>query len=59
MSSPYRYAAVITDKCTRPAMRSAWWDDLQIDALEIAKGLWEQSRPSRAAMPVPNDNKAE
>ena len=23
-----------------------WWDDLQIDALEIAKGLWEQSRPA-------------
>ena len=21
----------------------AWWEDLQIDALEIAKGLWEQS----------------
>jgi hypothetical protein len=22
----------------------AWWEDLQIDALEIARGLWEQSR---------------
>lgn len=22
---------------------AAWWDDLDIDALEIAKGLWEQS----------------
>lgn len=21
----------------------AWWDDLSINALEIAKGLWEQS----------------
>ena len=23
---------------------AAWWEDLQIDALEIARGLWEQSR---------------
>ena len=22
----------------------AWWNDLEIDALEISKGLWEQSR---------------
>ena len=22
----------------------AWWEDLTIDALEIAKGLWEQTR---------------
>jgi hypothetical protein len=22
---------------------AAWWDDLEIDAIEIAKGLWEQS----------------
>ena len=21
----------------------AWWDDLDINALEIAKGLWEES----------------
>jgi hypothetical protein len=26
----------------------AWWEDLNIDALEIAKGLWEQTRPSSA-----------
>ena len=24
-----------------------WWEDLQIDALEIAKGLWEQSHHSQ------------
>jgi hypothetical protein len=24
-----------------------WWEDLEIDALEIAKGLWEQSRGRR------------
>ena len=22
----------------------AWWEDLDINALEIAKGLWEESR---------------
>lgn len=22
-----------------------WWEDLNIDALEIAKGLWEKTRP--------------
>ena len=22
----------------------AWWEDMEIDALAIAKGLWEQSR---------------
>jgi hypothetical protein len=22
-----------------------WWEDLQIDALEIARGLWDQSHP--------------
>ena len=28
----------------------AWWADLEIDAIEIAKGLWEQSRAKRAAL---------
>jgi hypothetical protein len=27
----------------------AWWDNLKINALEIAKGLWEQTRPKPAA----------
>ncbi|MBV9970839.1 MAG: DUF968 domain-containing protein [Xanthobacteraceae bacterium] len=27
-----------------------WWDDLEIGALEIAKGLWEQSRAKRAEL---------
>src|SRR5262245_51967635 len=26
----------------------AWWEDLTIDALEIDKGLWEQTRPKPA-----------
>ena len=28
----------------------AWWADLKINALEIAKGLWEQTRPKTAAV---------
>jgi hypothetical protein len=28
----------------------AWWEDLDINALEIAKGLWEQTRPKSATM---------
>ena len=27
----------------------AWWENLQINALETAKGLWEQTRPKSAA----------
>ena len=27
----------------------AWWEDLDINALEIAKGLWEQTHPRSAA----------
>jgi hypothetical protein len=26
----------------------AWWEDLDINALEIAKGLWEESHPRPA-----------
>jgi hypothetical protein len=29
---------------------SAWWTDLEIDAIEIAKGLWDESRAKRAAL---------
>jgi len=29
---------------------ASWWTDLEVDALEIAKGLWEQSRAKRAAL---------
>ena len=37
----------------------AWWQDLQINALEIAKGLWEQTRPKSAAADVhPNEDSA-
>ena len=27
----------------------AWWENLKINALEIAKGLWEQTHPKSAA----------
>jgi Rad52/22 family double-strand break repair protein len=33
----------------------AWWQDLQINAVEIARGLWEQTRASAAGTPAPHD----
>jgi hypothetical protein len=30
----------------------SWWDDLKIDALEIAKGLWDQTHPKPHAAEV-------
>jgi DNA recombination protein Rad52 len=30
---------------------AGWWEDLQIDALEIARGLWEQTHPSTVQSP--------
>ena len=30
---------------------AAWWEDLQINALEIARGLWEQTHPSTTQSP--------
>jgi hypothetical protein len=32
---------------------AAWWEDLVINALEIAKGLWEQSRTSKSSTQEP------
>jgi hypothetical protein len=32
---------------------AAWWEDLDINALEIAKGLWEQSRTSKSSRQEP------
>ena len=29
---------------------ASWWTDLEVDALEIAKGLWEESRAKRAGL---------
>ena len=30
---------------------AAWWEDMEIDALAIAKGLWEQSRTKQGILP--------
>jgi hypothetical protein len=36
-----------------------WWETLNIDALAIAKGLWEQTRPQSAAADIhPNEDAA-
>jgi Rad52/22 family double-strand break repair protein len=32
---------------------AAWWEDLDINALEIAKGLWQQSHPSKSSTQEP------
>jgi hypothetical protein len=33
---------------------AAWWDDLDINALEIARGLWEETHPQLAPInPAP------
>jgi hypothetical protein len=39
----------------------AWWEGLKINALPIAKGLWEQTRPKSAAADTqqPNEDAAE
>jgi len=29
---------------------TAWWRDLQIDGLEIARGLWQQSRAASTSI---------
>ena len=37
----------------------AWWEGLHINALEIAKGLWERTRPKSVAADVhPNEDAA-
>jgi hypothetical protein len=38
----------------------AWWKDHAINALEIAKGLWEQTRPKSVAVDTrqPNEDAA-
>lgn len=46
MSSPCRYAVDIIGSCTTGDER-AWWDSRRINALEIARGLWEKSMSRR------------
>ena len=31
----------------------SWWEDLQIDTLEIAKGLWKESHAKRSKAQPP------
>ena len=33
----------------------AWWEDLEIDALEVAKGLWEESHGRSMSVEHPNE----
>jgi hypothetical protein len=33
--------------------KAPWWQDLDINALAIAKGLWEQSHTSKSSMQEP------
>ena len=53
---------VITGRCFKPAY-GIWWKNLDIDALPIAKGLWEQTHQKSAAvdhinkMNIDNDQK--
>ena len=39
---------------------ASWWEDLDINALEIAKGLWEQTHPTSATVDIhqPNEDGA-
>ena len=60
-AQPRALALKVSDEFTVPLCRGhhrqlhqagneiAWWEDLNIDALEIAKGLWEQTRPKCGA----------
>lgn len=62
-AQPRALALKVSDEFTVPLCRGhhrqlhqagnevTWWDGLSIDALEIAKGLWEHTRPKA----VPSD----
>jgi hypothetical protein len=61
IAQPLALGLKVSDEFTVPLCRGhhrqlhqsgneiAWWEDLDIDALEIAKGLWEQTRPKSTA----------
>jgi hypothetical protein len=53
MSSRSRSAGAITDSCIRAGNETTWWQNLNVNALEIAKRLWEDSRkhPKAPALP--------
>jgi hypothetical protein len=66
-AQPWALGLKVSDEFTVPLCRGhhrqvhqvsneiAWWEDLTIDALEIAKGLWEQTRPKSAPAAIQVD----
>ena len=38
-----------------PVAAQAWWEDHKIKAMEIARGLWEQTNPLSVPTPVPQE----
>jgi hypothetical protein len=71
-AQPRAIAMKVSDEFTVPLCRGhhrqlhqvgnevAWWENLNINALEIAKGLWEQTHPKSAAAEThqPNEDAA-
>jgi hypothetical protein len=33
----------------------AWWENLRINALEVARSLWVQTHPLATTKPIPHD----
>ena len=72
LPSPRALGLKVSDEFTVPLCRGhhrelhqagnevVWWKTLNIDALPIAKGLWEQTHPKSASTvtPQPNDDAA-
>jgi hypothetical protein len=64
-AQPRAIGLKVSDEFTVPLCRShhsqlhragnevAWWEDLDVNALEIAKGLWEESHGWAAPIPAP------
>ncbi len=48
MSSRCHCAADIIVNCIKPEMKSSWWKGLNIDALPLARQLWEQTHPNES-----------
>ena len=70
-AQPHALGLKVSDEFTVPLCRGhhrqlhqagnevAWWKDLDINTLEIAKGLWEQTHPKSAAADIqPNEDAA-
>ena len=58
-SSPYPLCRGHHRQLHQAGNEVAWWENLEINALEIAKGLWEQTHPKSAAADIqPNEDAA-